>query len=331
MSDTFKALLVENDEGQFKASIKTLSRADLPEGEVLVQVAYSSLNYKDGLAVTNKGKIVRSFPLVPGIDLAGTVLESSSAAYQPGDEVILTGWGVGEQYWGGYAQLASVKADWLVPLPPGLTLAQAMGIGTAGFTAMLCVLALEAHGLKPGDGDVVVTGASGGVGSVAVAVLAKLGHRVVASTGRTELHDYLKELGAAEIIDRAVLATPSKRPLESGRWAGAVDAVGGQTLASVLKAMKDDTSVAACGLAGSADLPTTVLPFILRGVNLLGINSVSVPHAKRREAWRRLSQDLPLDLLEKTMQPASLADLFQLSEDILQGQVRGRVVVDVNA
>ncbi len=331
MSDTFKALLVENDEGQFKASIKTLSRTDLPEGEVLVQVAYSSLNYKDGLAVTNKGKIVRSFPLVPGIDLAGTVLESSSAAYKPGDEVVLTGWGVGEQYWGGYAQLASVKADWLVPLPPGLTLAQAMGIGTAGFTAMLCVLALEEHGLKPGDGDVVVTGASGGVGSVAVAVLAKLGHRVVASTGRTELHDYLTELGAAEIIDRAVLATPSKRPLESGRWAGAVDAVGGQTLASVLKTMKDDTSVTACGLAGSADLPTTVLPFILRGVNLLGINSVSVPHAKRREAWRRLSQDLPFELLEKTMQTASLADLFQLSEDILQGQVRGRVVVDVNA
>ncbi|HMQ52436.1 MAG TPA: MDR family oxidoreductase, partial [Anaerolineae bacterium] len=258
MSDTFKALLVENDEGQFKASIKTLSRTDLPEGEVLVQVAYSSLNYKDGLAVTNKGKIVRSFPLVPGIDLAGTVLESSSAAYKPGDEVVLTGWGVGEQYWGGYAQLASVKADWLVPLPPGLTLAQAMGIGTAGFTAMLCVMALEEHGLKPGDGDVVVTGASGGVGSVAVAVLAKLGHRVVASTGRTELHDYLTELGAAEIIDRAVLATPSKRPLESGRWAGAVDAVGGQTLASVLKTMKDDTSVTACGLAGSADLPTTV-------------------------------------------------------------------------
>ncbi|MCB0193048.1 MAG: oxidoreductase [Anaerolineae bacterium] len=331
MSDkTFNALLLEKDNDEFSASIKPLTVSDLPEGDVLVEVAYSTLNYKDGLAVTNKGKVVRGFPMVPGIDFAGTVAESSSPDYKPGDKVVLTGWGVGETHWGGFSQMARVKAGWLVPLPAGLTLEQSMGIGTAGFTAMLCVLALEKLGLTPDAGEVAVTGASGGVGSVAVAVLAKLGYTVVASTGRTESHAYLKELGAAEIVDRSPFA-PSKRPLESARWGGAVDTVGGEILAALLKAMKPEASVAACGNAGGFDLPTTVLPFILRGVNLLGINSVMVPYDERVEAWRRLAQDLPLDALNKAMEVAPLSNIKSLAEDILKGQIRGRLVIDVNA
>lgn len=328
--NTFKALLLENDNDEFKASIKTLSLDDLPDGDVLVSVAYSTLNYKDGLAVTNKGKVVRGFPMVPGIDLAGTVAESSSPDYQAGDPVVLTGWGVGEKYWGGYSQMARVKAGWLVPLPAGLTLAQSMGIGTAGFTAILSVLALEKMGLTPGDGEVVVTGASGGVGSIAVAVLANLGYTVVASTGRTESHDYLKALGAAEVVDRSPFVL-SKRPLESARWAGAVDTVGGEILAALLKTMNPGASVAACGNAGGFNLPMTVFPFILRGVNLLGIDSVMVPYDQRVEAWRRLAQDLPLDALNQAMEIAPLSDIKSLAEDILQGQVRGRLVIDVNA
>lgn len=331
MSDnTFNALLLEKKDDGVEASFKELTPADLPDGDVLVSVAYSSLNYKDGLAVTNKGKVVRSFPIVPGIDLAGTVAESNSSDYQAGDKVVLTGWGIGEKYWGGYSQMARVKAGWLVPLPEGLTLAQSMGIGTAGFTAMLSVLALEKMGLTPGDGEVVVTGASGGVGGVAVAILAKLGYTVVASTGRTESHPYLKELGAAEMVDRSPFA-PSKRPLESARWAGAVDTVGGETLAALLKTMNPGTSVAACGNAGGFDLPTTVLPFILRGVNLLGIDSVTVPYDRRLEAWQRLAQDLPLDALDQAMEIAPLSNIKTLAEEILQGQVRGRTVIDVNA
>ena len=328
--NTFKALLLEKDNDEFKASLKTLSLDDLPDGDVLVSVAYSTLNYKDGLAVTNKGKVVRGFPMVPGIDLAGIVAESSSPDYKAGDQVVLTGWGVGEKYWGGYSQMARLKAGWLVPLPSGLTLAQSMGIGTAGFTAMLSVLALEKMGLTPGDGEVVVTGASGGVGSIAVAVLANLGYTVVASTGRTESHDYLKELGAAEVVDRSPFAL-SKRPLESARWAGAVDTVGGETLAALLKTMNPGASVTACGNAGGFDLPTTVFPFILRGVNLLGIDSVMVPYDQRVEAWRRLAQDLPLDALDQAMEIAPLSNIKSLAEDILQGQVRGRLVIDVNA
>jgi acrylyl-CoA reductase (NADPH) len=328
---TFKALLLEMEDDRLNAAVKMLEQDALPAGEVLVSVAYSSLNYKDGLAITGAAKVVRSFPMVPGIDYAGTVAESTSPAFKPGDPVVLTGWGVGEKHWGGLAQLARAKADWLVPLPNGLSLQQAMGIGTAGFTAMLCVMALEEHGLNPAAGDVLVTGAAGGVGSVATSVLANLGYRVVASTGRAETHAYLKSLGVAEIIDRNTLSEPSKRPLEAGRWAGAVDTVGGDTLATVLKQMAPHASVAACGNAGGVALNTTVLPFILRGVNLLGIDSVMCPPDIRRTAWQRLASDLPLDALEQAMQVASLDDVIPLSQQILKGQIRGRTVIDVNA
>jgi acrylyl-CoA reductase (NADPH) len=331
LKDTFKALIVDQKDGEIQASLREVTRDELPEGDVLVSVAYSTLNYKDGLAVTGQGKVVRKYPMVPGIDFAGTVVESASSAFEPGDAVVLTGWGVGESHWGGFAQIARVKAEWLVPLPAGLTLKQAMGIGTAGFTAMLSVMALEAHGLTPTDQrEVVVTGAVGGVGSIAVAILAKLGYNVVASTGRAELHDYLHHLGAKQIIDRSVLAKPG-RPLESERWAGAVDTVGGDTLAALLPGMAANTSVAACGNAGGFALNTTVFPFILRGVSILGINSVLVPQPRRLAAWQRLTRDLPLDLLETMMQIAPLADVPELSQQILKGQVRGRVVIDVNA
>lgn len=327
--ETFKAFVVDQNDVGRHAGVQTCQRDDLPPGDVLVQVACSSLNYKDGLAVTGKGKIIRSYPMVPGVDFAGTVLESQSDAYQPGDQVVLTGWGVGERHWGGFAQLARVKADWLVPLPEGLTPHHAMGIGTAGFTAMLCVLSLEASGMHPGEREVVVTGASGGVGSMAVAILGQLGYRVVASTGRTELYDYLQGLGAQECIGRDVLASDSNRPLESERWGGAVDTVGGNTLAGLLRSMAYGASVAACGLAGGSDLPTTVFPFILRGVNLLGIDSVMYPAARRSAVWERLVQALPADKLDTIMQRATLDDLPTLSEQILKGQVRGRVVIDV--
>lgn len=327
--DTFKALVLDQQDGTQTATVRQLSVQDLPEGEVLVNVAYSSLNYKDGLAVTGTGKIVRSFPMVPGIDFAGTVVESQSPAYKSGDEVVLTGWGVGERYWGGYAQMARVKSDWLVPLPEGLTMQQAMGIGTAGFTAMMCVLALEEHGLTSGSREVVVTGASGGVGSVAITILAKHGYDVVASTGRTELHDYLHGLGAKEIVGRDVLSAESKRPLESERWGGAVDTVGGSTLAGLLRSMAYGASVAACGLAGGSDLPTTVFPFILRGINLLGIDSVQCPLPRRKLIWDKLVSDFPLDLLETIMHTVSLDDITTHCQDIIKGNVRGRIVVDV--
>lgn len=330
MKDTFKALIVDQKDGNIEASIQTLQAEALPEGNVLIKVAYSSLNYKDGLAVTGQGKIVRSYPMVPGIDLAGTVVESTSPDYQPGHEVILTGWGIGERYWGGYAQLARAQPNWLVPLPTGLSFRQAMGIGTAGLTAMLCVMALEAHGLRPGEEEVVVTGASGGVGSIAVAILARLGYNVAASTGRAEMGDYLQRLGARTILERAVLATPSGRPLESARWAGAVDTVGGQTLASILATLKHRASVAACGLVGGNELPATLFPFVLRGVNLLGIDSNLSPLAERREVWTRLGRDLPLDLLEEMIEEIPLADVPAFSQQILKGQIRGRVVVNVN-
>lgn len=328
---SFTALLVEKEGDVQTAALKELQPDALPEGDVLVRVAYSSLNYKDGLAVTGTGPVIRKFPLVPGIDLAGTVVESDSAAYKPGDQVVLTGWGIGERYWGGYTQLNRVKSEWLVPLPEGLTLPQAMGIGTAGFTAMLCVLALEAHGCTPDSGEVVVTGAAGGVGSIAVAILGKLGYTVIASTGRATAHDYLKSLGASDFIDRGVLGEPSKRPLESSRWAGAVDTVGGDTLASLLKSMNVGASIAACGNAGGAALNTTVFPFILRGVNLLGIDSVMCPRPLRQEAWQRLSRDLPKAALASMTQTAPLAQVPALSEQILRGQVQGRTVIDVNS
>lgn len=321
---TFKALVVESGD-PYTAHIRQASLEELPQGEVLVHVAYSSLNYKDGLAITGAGKVIRNFPMVPGIDFAGTVVESASPDYWPGDPVILTGWGVGERHWGGLSELARVHAEWLVPLPEGLSLQQAMGIGTAGFTAMLAVMALEAHAIDLSR-EVLVTGAAGGVGSLAVAVLAQLGYRVVASTGRLSEESYLQSLGAGEILDRAVLTAPSK-PLESERFGGAVDTVGGAVLAGVLPRMAYGGSVAACGNAGGVKLETTVFPFILRGVNLLGIDSVMCPKERRLLAWKRLAHDLPRPLLEAATQTVSLEEVPGLAQAILQGQVRGRVVV----
>ncbi|MBM3599839.1 MAG: oxidoreductase [Alphaproteobacteria bacterium] len=330
MSKTFKALLLQESGGKVTASTETLDDARLPAGDVTVAVSHSTLNYKDGLILNGLGRLVRNYPHVPGIDFAGTVESSESAAFAPGDKVVLTGWRVGEVQWGGYAQRARVKADWLVPLPSNISPARAMVIGTAGFTAMMSVIALEAHGLVPTGGDVAITGAAGGVGSVATAILAKLGYRVVASTGRAETHDYLKKLGAAEIIDRGVLAAPSGKPLDAERWAGAVDSVGGATLTSLLAQMKYRGTVAACGLAGGNELKTTVIPFLLRGVKLIGIDSVMCPMTERRQIWRRLSEDLPLDRLDDMTNTVALGDLPRLAGEILKGGVRGRIVVDVN-
>ncbi|MCE0503736.1 acryloyl-CoA reductase [Roseivivax sp. GX 12232] len=329
----FKALIVEKDAetGKTSAGLREIATEDLPEGEVTVAVEYSTLNYKDGLCLGPGGGLVRSYPHVPGIDFAGTVEASSDDRYAPGDKVVLTGWRVGEAHWGGYAQKARVKADWLVPLPEGLTTRQAMAVGTAGFTAMLAVMALEDHGLTPGQGPVLVTGASGGVGSVATAILAELGHEVAAVTGRPEGADYLKDLGATEIVAREELAETTKRPLESERWAGAVDAVGGPMLARLLGQLKYGGSAAAVGLAGGADLPAKVIPFLLRGVNLLGIDSVMQPYDNRLRAWQRVARDLPMQKLEAMVHPATLEDLPELGAQILQGQVRGRVVVDLGS
>jgi acrylyl-CoA reductase (NADPH) len=274
--------------------------------------------------------VIRKYPMVPGVDLAGHVMESASADFKPGDQVVVTGCGTSETMWGGYAQLARLDAKYIVPLPEGLTLKQAMGVGTAGFTSMQAVMELESHGLKPGGKEVLVTGAAGGVGSVAVAILAKLGYKVAGSSGRPELTDYLKSLGASEVIDRATLAAPSKRPLEAERWAGAVDSVGGETLAAVIRSLAVGSSVAACGLAGGPNFSTTVLPFILRGVNLLGIDSVRVANARRREIWARIARDLPLELLDSMIEVHPLEDFHSLGDRILKGQTRGRVVIDVN-
>ncbi len=332
----FRALVLDRADGKVGGEIKRLAADSLPPGGVTVRVAYSSLNYKDGLILTGQGRLVRDYPHVPGIDLAGTVVTSESAAWAPGDEVLLTGWFVGERHWGGHAELARVESDWLVPLPAGLSLRRAMALGTAGLTAMLCVTALEERGLAerglaPGGGEVLVTGAAGGVGSVAVALLAGLGYTVVASTGRAETHDYLRSLGAATIIDRAELAGPPAKPLDSERWAGAVDSVGGPTLASILRALRYGASVAACGLAGGVELAATVLPFILRGVSLIGIDSVQCPAPRRRKAWARLARETPPDKLDALTQLAPLGDALDLAPKILAGQVRGRVVIDVNA
>ncbi|HUI16521.1 MAG TPA: MDR family oxidoreductase [Alphaproteobacteria bacterium] len=328
---SFKAIWLEEAEGKVRASVKALEESALPPGEVTVRIDYSTLNYKDGLILSGLGRLVRQYPHVPGIDFAGTVESSSSPKFAPGAKVILTGWRVGEAQWGGLAQKARVKAEWLVPLPAGLTTLQAMAIGTAGFTAMLCVLALEAHGVAPASGEVLVTGAAGGVGSVALAVLAKLGYELAASTGRADQADYLKGLGARTIVERGELAAKPARPLLSERWAGAVDTVGSNTLANVLAQIKYRGSVAACGLAGGNDLPATVLPFILRGVNLLGIDSVMCPPEPRSNAWARLARDLPLAKLDAMIEKVALAEVPALAQRILQGQVRGRTVVDVNA
>tara|TARA_R110002072_G_scaffold114827_6_gene245007 strand:- start:2797 stop:3786 length:990 start_codon:yes stop_codon:yes gene_type:complete len=328
---SFKALVVEKDaEGQTRAAVQSLEESQLPAaGEVLVKVDYSTVNYKDGLCLGSGGGLVRSYPHVPGIDFSGRVESSEDPRFQPGDKVVLTGWRVGEVWWGGYAEKARVKADWLVPLPQGLSLRQAMAVGTAGLTAMLAVMALEDHGLTPDKGPVLVTGAAGGVGSVATAILANRGYQVAAVTGRPEAGTYLKNLGASQIVPRETLNETSKRPLEAETWAGCIDAVGGPMLARVLGQIKYGGSVAAVGLAGGMVLPATVIPFLLRGVNLLGIDSVMQPYDNRLRAWQRVAQDLPLAKLEEMIVPAKLEDLPQLGGEILEGRVRGRVVVEL--
>ncbi|MDD3326167.1 MAG: oxidoreductase [Zoogloea sp.] len=325
----FRGILIEKDESGYRAAVKEIDEAGLPDGNVTVRVSHSTLNYKDGLAITGKGPVVRKFPMVPGIDLAGIVEESTDPQYQPGDAVLLNGWGVGEGHWGGLAQKARLKGDWLIPLPAGFSPAQAMAIGTAGYTAMLCVLALERHGVKPADGEILVTGAAGGVGSVAIAVLAKLGYSVVAVTGRPQDAEYLQYLGAAEVLERAQFSAPGK-PLGRERWAGAVDVVGSHVLANVCATMKYRGVVAACGLAAGMDLPATVAPFILRGVTLAGVDSVMCPRAERLVAWQRLAADLDVAKLERISREVGLAEAIPLAASLLNGEVRGRIIVDVN-
>ncbi len=326
----FKAIVVEKDEAGYRAGLQEVDDSVLPAGEVTVDIDYSTVNYKDGLALTGKAPVVRKFPLHAGIDFAGTVQSSDDARFKAGDAVLLNGWGVGESHSGGLAQRARVKADWLVPLPAGLSTRQAMAIGTAGYTAMLCVLALEKHGLVPGSGDILVTGANGGVGTLAISLLSGLGFRVVASTGRPQEAQFLKALGASEIIARDELSAPGK-PLAKERWAGVVDSVGSHTLANACAGVRYGGAVAACGLAQGMDLPGSVAPFILRGITLYGIDSVMAPQALRRAAWLRLAHDLDLAKLESLTREITLACALQAGADILAGRIRGRVVVDVNA
>ena len=328
MKSRFKALLIKKEGDKQTVDDVELAPSDLMEGDVTVAVSHSTVNYKDGLALTGRSPVVRKFPMIPGIDFAGTVEESANPNFKSGDKVILNGFGLSETHFGGYSELARVKGDWLVPLPKTMTPAQAMAVGTAGYTAMLCVLALEDAHVTPAKGAVVVTGASGGVGSVAVALLAKLGYRVIASTGRTEEEAYLKSLGAAEVIPRAELAV-DPRPIAKERWAGGVDSVGSKTLANVIAATSYGGAVAACGLAGGMDLPTSVAPFILRGVSLLGIDSVQLPQPRRRQAWERLARDLDLKKLESMTKTIPLSGVRQAAADILAGKVRGRLVVEV--
>jgi len=328
---TFRALVVEkSDDTDVSAAVQSLTEDQLPPSNVTVAIEYTTVNYKDGLCMKANGGLVRNYPHVPGIDFAGTVEASEDSRYQQGDKVVLTGWRVGETHWGGFSQKARVDADWLVPLPPGITTKQAMAIGTAGFAAILAVVALEDHGLKPNQGEVLVTGASGGVGSIATAILSNLGYNVAAVTGRPETADYLTSLGATRIVAREELDTASKRPLESEVWAGCVDAVGGEMLARVIGQLKYGASVSAVGLAGGAALPTSVIPFLLRGVNLLGIDSVMQPYDQRVRAWQRIATDLPLERLDAMIRPANLADVPALGTQILKGQIQGRIVVDVN-
>jgi acrylyl-CoA reductase (NADPH) len=325
----FKGILIEKDEAGYRATLTDLAEGRLPLGDVTVRVSHSTLNYKDALAITGKGPVVRTFPMVPGIDLAGTVEQSTRPDYAAGDAVILNGWGVGETHWGGLAQKARLNGNWLVPLPAQFTPQQAMALGTAGYTAMLCVLALERHGVTPAHGEILVTGAAGGVGSVATAVLSRLGYTVVAVSGRPAETDYLKRLGAVEVLDRATFATPGK-PLGKERWAGAVDVVGSHTLVNVCATTRYRGVVTACGLAGGMDFPATVAPFILRGVTLVGIDSVMCPRPERLEAWRRLSSDLDVSKLAMISREVGLTDVIPLASKLLNGEVRGRVIVDVN-
>jgi acrylyl-CoA reductase (NADPH) len=311
------------------AKLTSVTEAELPDGDVTVDIAYSSLNFKDGLSVTGKGKIARRFPMTAGIDLAGTVAASDSPDWKPGDEVVVTGWGLSETHPGAYTTRQRLRSEWLVRRPESLSPARAMAIGTAGLTAMLCVLELEAHRVRPGDGEVLVTGAAGGVGSVAVAILAGLGYDVVASTGRPETHDYLTSLGAKSFLDRTELGAEVGRPLQTERWAGVIDTVGSTTLVNAIAQTKYRGTVTACGLAGGNDLPSTVLPFILRGVKLVGVDSVMCPTEVRTEAWRRLGSDLPLDVLDTITTVRGFSEIPQLAKDILAGRVRGRVVIDI--
>tara|TARA_E500000331_G_scaffold298798_1_gene298822 strand:+ start:1061 stop:2050 length:990 start_codon:yes stop_codon:yes gene_type:complete len=329
MTDNYKALVLSESDGKVGNEIQELTSSDLPDGDVLVRVEYSDVNYKDGMVVNGIGGLVRNYPHVPGIDFAGVVEESSHSRYSTGDNVVLTGWRVGEVHWGGYSQKARVNGDWLVPLPEGLSTKQAMAVGTAGLTSMLCVMALEDHGLTTSDGPVLVTGAAGGVGSVAVSILARLGYEVGASTGREAQHEYLKSLGATTIVARRDLSEPNKRPLESETWAGAIDTVGSTTLARVLAQVKYGGSVAACGLAGGPKLEVTVLPFLLRGVNLLGIDSVMQPFENRVRVWDRIASDLPHDKLEEMTEVIGLSGVAEAASSILSGQVRGRLVVEL--
>lgn len=325
----FNAILIQKDTEGYRAQHTSLEESQLPEGDVRIQVEYSTLNYKDALAITGKGPVVREFPIVPGIDLAGTVESSQHPEFKPGDRVVLNGWGVGEKYWGGLAQKAQVKGDWLIPLPEGFSTHEAMALGTAGYTAMLCVLALEQQGITPDKGPILVTGANGGVGSVAISLLHTAGYQVAASTGRPQEADYLRSLGASEIIDRATLSEPGK-PLQKERWAAAIDTVGSHTLANVCASIAYGGVVAACGLAQGMDFPATVAPFILRGVRLIGIDSVMRPKADRIEAWKRLAQDLDRSQLSQITHTIGLTEAISNAQQLLAGQVRGRVVVDVN-
>ncbi len=325
----FKGILIEKDDAGYRAAVRDIDDAQLPTGDVTVRVSHSTLNYKDALAITGKGPVVRKFPMVPGIDLVGTVESSTHPDHRPGDAVLLNGWGVGEVHWGGLAQKARLNGDWLIPLPSAIAPRQAMAIGTAGYTAMLCVLALEKHGVKPADGEILVTGAAGGVGSVAIAILAKLGYTVVAATGRPQDADYLRQLGAAEVLDRSQFTSPGK-PLGKERWAGAVDVVGSHVLANVCATTQYRGVVTACGLAGGMDLPATVAPFILRGVTLAGIDSVMCPRIERLQAWQRLGTDLDMDKLGAISHEVGLAEAIPLASRLLNGEVRGRIVVDVH-
>ena len=325
----FKALLVDKKKDQYQTRLTELDDSQLPEGDVTVRVEYSTLNYKDGLAISGRSPVVRSFPMVPGIDLAGVVEASNHDRYKVGDRVLLNGWGVGETHWGGLAQKARLNGDWLIPLPDQLSARQAMAIGTAGYTAMLCLIALERTGISPASGEILVTGANGGVGSFAIALLAKLGYSVTASTGRPSEADYLKRLGATTIIDRAELSNPG-RPLAKERWAAAIDSVGSHTLANVCASTRADSAVAACGLAQGMDFLATVAPFILRGISLLGINSVTRPYEERVTAWQRLCSDLDLAQLDDITQEVGLGEAIAAADDLLNGKVRGRLVVNVN-
>ena len=325
----FKGILIEKDEAGYRSALTEIDEADLPSGDVTVRVQYSTLNYKDALAITGKAPVVRRFPMVPGVDLVGTVEESSHADYAVGDIVILNGWGVGEVYWGGLAEKARLNGDWLVPLPSAFTPQQAMAIGTAGYTAMLCVMALERHGITPDKGEILVTGAGGGVGGVAVMLLSKLGYRVVGVTGRKEEADYIKNLGAIDILDREEFTSPGK-PLCKERWAGAVDVVGGNVLANICASTSYGGVVTACGLVGSMDFPATVAPFILRGVTLAGIDSVMCPRAQRLKAWERLGRDLDLEKLKSIANVIGLAESIDYAGTLLAGKLRGRVIVDIS-